>query len=88
MIISEFGGVAMVRDDGWGYGDKASDLEEYRVRVTGLVSALKRIDYLAGFCYTQLTDVQQETNGLLTIERKPKLPLECIRNIFAFERNV
>jgi putative hydrolase len=88
VIISEFGGVAMVRDDGWGYGDKASDLEEYRVRVTGLVSALKRIDYLAGFCYTQLTDVQQETNGLLTIERKPKLPLECIRNIFAFERNV
>ncbi len=85
VLISEFGGVAMVCDDGWGYGTKAEDIEEYRLRVTKLVSALKNIDYLAGFCYTQLTDVQQETNGLLTIDRTPKLPPECIRRIFAAE---
>jgi hypothetical protein len=34
-----------------------------------------------GFCYTQLTDVEQEVNGLLTYDRKPKAPLEKIREI-------
>jgi len=32
-----------------------------------------------GFCYTQLTDVQQEQNGLLTADRMPKVDLELLR---------
>ena len=36
---------------------------------------------LWGFCYTQLMDVEQETNGLLTYDRKPKLTLEKIKKI-------
>jgi hypothetical protein len=32
-----------------------------------------------GFCYTQLTDVEQETNGLLTFERRPKVHPELLR---------
>ena len=32
----------------------------------------------AGFCYTQLADTYQETNGLLTAERVPKMPLERV----------
>ena len=36
---------------------------------------------IAGFCYTQLTDTQQERNGLLTADRKPKVPLEQVRAV-------
>jgi len=36
---------------------------------------------LSGFCYTQLTDVEQEINGLLTYDRKPKCNLEEIKRI-------
>ena len=36
---------------------------------------------LHGYCYTQLTDVEQEINGLLTYDREPKVPLETIRHI-------
>ena len=38
---------------------------------------------MAGFCYTQLTDTVQETNGLLTEDRQPKLPLEELRRIIS-----
>lgn len=85
VLISEFGGVSMKRGGGWGYGDGAENVQELQRRISALVSALRGLDYLAGFCYTQFTDVQQETNGLLTIDRKPKLRSECIRHIFAEE---
>ena len=34
-----------------------------------------------GFCYTQLTDVEQEVNGLYTYERVPKFDPEIISAI-------
>jgi hypothetical protein len=45
------------------------------------VSALLDSPALAGFCYTQLTDTEQETNGLLRADRTPKLDLEKVRAI-------
>jgi hypothetical protein len=39
------------------------------------------LEFLAGFCYTQLTDIEQEINGLLTYDRKPKVPVEAIAAI-------
>ncbi len=36
---------------------------------------------MCGFCYTQLTDVEQEVNGLLTYHRKPKFDLAAIHAI-------
>ena len=36
-----------------------------------------------GFCYTQLYDVEQETNGLMTYQREFKFPPEIIRKINA-----
>ena len=35
------------------------------------------------FCYTQLTDVEQEQNGLYTYDRRPKFPPEIIHPIFS-----
>ncbi|HET9526719.1 MAG TPA: glycoside hydrolase family 2 TIM barrel-domain containing protein [Pyrinomonadaceae bacterium] len=54
-------------------------LEKYRDLMRG-ISSLK---FLAGFCYTQLTDIEQEINGLLTYDRRPKVPVEAIAEIHA-----
>jgi beta-galactosidase/beta-glucuronidase len=74
IVISEFGGLTMhpAEEEEWfGYGQfESSDalLEKYEE----LVGALLDSTALAGFCYTQLTDTEQETNGLLTAAREPK----------------
>lgn len=52
-------------------------LEKYRDLLQGIAS----LKFLAGFCYTQLTDIEQEINGLLTYSRQPKLPAEQIAAI-------
>jgi beta-galactosidase/beta-glucuronidase len=76
VIVSEFGGVSFAPDAGeewFGYG-KVKTREEYLERYRALVAALSESEILCGFCYTQLTDTMQETNGLLTEDRQPKLP--------------
>ncbi|MCB8984785.1 MAG: glycoside hydrolase family 2 [Ardenticatenaceae bacterium] len=82
ILVSECGGIAYRtgEEKGWGYTEagSATDLETgYRQLVTALLNA----PLLQGFCYTQLTDVEQEINGLLTYDRQPKLPLATIRAI-------
>jgi beta-galactosidase/beta-glucuronidase len=52
-------------------------LEKYRDLISGIAS----LKFLAGFCYTQLTDIEQETNGLLTYDRLPKIPPESVADI-------
>ncbi|ANS73873.1 glycoside hydrolase family 2 [Paenibacillus yonginensis] len=81
IMITEFGGIAFESDKGWGYGHQVRTDEEFLNRFEGLIQAIKSVDYICGFCYTQLTDVQQEINGLLTEERKPKFPMDKIRGI-------
>lgn len=55
--------------------------EEFLTRFASLTQAIKSVDYICGYCYTQLTDVQQEINGLLTEAREPKIPLDKIKEI-------
>lgn len=81
IIISEFGGIAFRSDKGWGYGRQVATETEFLERFEGLTRAIKSVDYISGYCYTQLTDVQQEINGLLTEDRKPKIPTDQIREI-------
>ena len=54
-------------------------LEKYRDLMRGIAS----LKFLAGFCYTQLTDIEQEINGLMTYDRRPKVPVEEIAEIHA-----
>jgi hypothetical protein len=85
VVISEFGGISYDPDPpaGWrGYGAVDSP-EELLAAVADLVGALLSSPALAGFCWTQLTDTQQERNGLLTADRTPKVPLERIRSIMS-----
>jgi len=76
VLLTEFGGIGFKigEDAGWGYTNVSTEeeyLEDYR-RVMEAVFASK---VLYGFCYTQLTDVEQEINGVLTYDRKPKCDL-------------
>lgn len=77
IIMSEFGGTHYAQSEGWGYGAAVHTDEEFLERFGSLMDAVKRMN-ISGYCYTQLTDVEQETNGLLTDERVPKVPIEEI----------
>jgi hypothetical protein len=52
--------------------------DELLARYHQLVEGLSDLRFLAGFCYTQLTDIEQEKNGLLTYDRRPKVDPPCI----------
>jgi beta-galactosidase/beta-glucuronidase len=79
ILITEFGGIAFSGNEaGWGYST-VSDAEEFLARYGSLIEALSQSETVQGFCYTQLTDVEQEVNGLLTYDRRPKASLDSIR---------
>jgi beta-galactosidase/beta-glucuronidase len=81
VIVSEYGGIAFKTGTGWGYGNQVATEEAFLERFRGITQAIKDTDFICGYCYTQITDVQQEVNGLLTEDRKPKVPLEAIKEI-------
>jgi beta-galactosidase/beta-glucuronidase len=81
LMITEFGGVSLSEEpESWGY-EQVSSADEYAALVEGLFGALRACPTVVGFCYTQLLDTGQETNGLLRADGTPKLPLEQIRRI-------
>jgi beta-galactosidase/beta-glucuronidase len=82
LLVTEFGGIAFHKSDweGWGYSG-ADNEEDFERRLRDVFAALHESPLVQGYCYTQITDVEQEINGLLTYDRKPKLPLETIRSI-------
>lgn len=84
LLVTEFGGISFQKGDweGWGYSG-AKDEADFEERLRNVVEPLREAPLVQGFCYTQLTDVEQEINGLLTYDRLPKLPLEQIRFIVA-----
>ena len=90
VVLSEFGGIAYARGDavkGWGYS-RAGDEAVFAERYVSLMEAIfKCRDGLAGFCYTQLSDTFQETNGLLFSDRTPKTNLETLSTSTRGERN-
>lgn len=81
VIISEYGGVAIEGGEGWGYNGKVKDEAACADRIESLTDAIKSMDIVCGYCYTQLTDVQQEVNGLLYADRTPKVSLDKISHI-------
>ena len=82
ILISEFGGIAFNNNDsGWGYGDKVTSKQDFIDRFDKIVTAVKELPYSCGFCYTQVTDVQQEIKGLMDIDRNFKIDPEIIREI-------
>jgi beta-galactosidase/beta-glucuronidase len=86
-FVSEYGGIWWNPDQkdnkAWGYGDRPKSEEEFIARYKGLTEALLFHPMMCGFCYTQLTDVEQEVNGLYTYDRKPKFDPAVIKAINA-----
>jgi hypothetical protein len=79
--VSEFGGIGWAAEGGWGYGTGPKTLDEFYARYEGLVNALLDNPDMFGFCYTQLTDVEQEKNGLYFYDRKPKFDVQRLHKI-------
>ena len=50
---------------GRGAHSSAHDPAQFETQVGALLRAVHSSPVLSGFCYTQLTDTGQETNGLL-----------------------
>ena len=91
-FVSEFGGAwwnaadaakASGRESAqsWGYGQRVQSVEEFYARFHGLCTALLRNPGHFGYCYTQLTDVFQEQNGLFHFDRSAKFDCERLRRI-------
>lgn len=85
-LVSEFGGAWWSDESGdgrasWGYGERPKSLEEFFQRFRDLCSALLDNPGVAGYCYTQLTDVYQEKNGIVDFERRPKVDLSRLARV-------
>jgi len=84
VFISEYGGIGWGLDKkAWGYGNSPKTPEEFIGRFRGLADALLDNPEIMGLCYTQLTNVEQEQNGLFTYDREPKFPVETFREILS-----
>ena len=83
VFISEYGGIAWSTDkNGWGYGNAPKTEEEFLSRLEALTDAILENPCIMGLCYTQLTNVEQEQNGLYTYDRKPKFDPTIISRFF------
>jgi beta-galactosidase/beta-glucuronidase len=85
-VLTEFGGIAFrlgpkAADNEWGYSGVEPTREAFLSRLDGLLKAVRANPAWAGYCYTQLTDVEQEINGLMTYDRKPKVEPEVYKKI-------
>lgn len=88
VMLTEFGGVSLAPagdPQAWGYST-ARDAADFAARLAEILDAVNACEPLAGFCYTQLVDTGQETNGLLTAAREPKLPAAELRAIVTGRR--
>ncbi|MGL4696579.1 glycoside hydrolase family 2 protein [Enterococcus larvae] len=82
ILLTEFGGIGyeLGGQAGWGYTSVDNE-EQFLDDYGRIMDAVYSSSALWGYCYTQLTDVEQEINGLLTYDRQPKVSLEAIRKI-------
>ncbi|KAI8635493.1 glycoside hydrolase family 2 protein [Xylariaceae sp. FL1651] len=65
----------------WGY-TTASDASDLLKRIEALVKAVIQGSHCSGFVYTQLSDIEQEVNGVYSFDRKEKIPAAEVKKIF------
>lgn len=80
VMLTEFGGVSYRThaEKDWGY-TSVSDEVEFVETYARMIKAIRESKVLFGYCYTQLTDVEQEVNGLFTYDREEKVSPEKIK---------
>jgi hypothetical protein len=86
MLLTECGGVGFEAEqqieNAFAYGELPGTTEQLEQEIRQIMASIRASETLQGFVWTQLTDVQQEVNGLLNFDRTPKLPLATLREIF------
>ena len=91
-LIDEVGGIKWVKDQdktnsstqSWGYGTPPKTEKEFLERLEGQMNGILELkDQVWGYCYTQLTDVEQEQNGIYYYDRTPKFDTKLIHSIFS-----
>lgn len=82
VMLTEFGGIGfdVSGQPGWGY-TSVENKEDYIKDYQRIMDAVYASEILWGYCYTQLTDVEQEINGIVTYDRQPKCDLSIIKKI-------
>lgn len=93
-FLSEFGGIGWfpkATEDSWGYGNQPETLDEFYQRFQDLVDVQLDNPNFFGYCYTQLTDIEQEKNGLFAYDRSLKFDSDKLKviqtRIAAYEKN-
>jgi beta-galactosidase/beta-glucuronidase len=89
ILLWEFGGIGFVLpediekvpENSWGYCGVEVSGDAALARMHGLYEAIARLPQIAGVCYTQLYDVEQEVNGLMTYDRRMKFDPRAIHEI-------
>jgi len=83
ILLTECGGVGYGRfsENDFSYGDLPASEEALETAIRNIAQMIHTAPELQGFFWTQLTDIQQEVNGLLYFDRQPKLPIKILRDI-------
>ena len=88
LYLSEFGGIAYIPEgakvpsEAWGYSGVEKTADAALMRLRGQYRGIAQSNII-GVCYTQLTDVEQEINGLMTYDRKMKFDAKVLKEINA-----
>ncbi len=87
-FLDEYGGIKWVAgqafaENTWGYGQGPKTLDELYDRLEKLTDVILETEYMSGYCYTQLTDVEQEQNGVYNYDRTKKFDMTRIHKIFS-----
>ncbi|MBO5360976.1 MAG: beta-galactosidase [Clostridia bacterium] len=83
-FVSEYGGAWWAPGEaGWGYGETPKTEEEAVERICGLTKAILDCDQCCAYCYTQLTNIEQEQNGIYYYDRTMKFSEENFAKIRA-----
>lgn len=84
VMFSEFAGIAFNKDTdkrAWGYGDGVGSWQDFLTKYGAQLDFIYDHKEFCGFCMTQLTDVYQEVNGLFTMDRQEKVPVEELKKL-------
>ena len=91
-LVDEYGGIKWIppdreahADDSWGYGQGPKEIESFYRRLEALTDVILALPHVSGYCYTQLTDVQQEQNGIYNYDRTEKFDMARIAANFRKE---
>lgn len=85
ILLTECGGVGFGHygDEDFSYGDRPESEDALEQNIREIAQMIHSVDDLQGFVWTQLTDIQQEINGLLRFDRQPKLPVDTFKQLFS-----